>query len=199
MPRILRAGSQNDPIYEGEPDGEALPVPEQLPRPRVALMWVPQSFGSPNIGGNQPGDYWPGGRYVDWVGIDIYAKFAPAFDDMVAFFRRYDRWPFVIGEYGPWDNDYDGSFTGRLLRWAEAHRRVKMAIYYRDVGTENAYNLQYYPGAERALRHHMNKPHWAPYAPGVRALPDPPKPPRIAPLAPPGPRRASGQPPPPRD
>ena len=75
LPRILRAKSQDDPVYEGGPEGIPLPIGEQMPRPRVAMMWVPQSFGSPNIGGNQPADYWPGGKYVDWVGIDIYARY----------------------------------------------------------------------------------------------------------------------------
>lgn len=192
LPRILRARSQNDPVYEGGADGTPLPVPEQLPQPRVAMMWVPQSFGSPNIAGNQPDDYWPGGRYVDWVGIDIYSKFAGAFDEGKAFFEKYDRWPFVIGEYGPWDNDYGGAFTGELLRWAEAHDRVKMALYYRSVTPDNPYNLQFYPGAEKALRNHMDERRWLEYAPGVRALTDPPPPARLAPLAPPGPRRGSG-------
>ena len=64
--------------------GDPAPIPEQMPQPRVALMWAPQTFGSPNISGNQPGDYWPGGRFVDWVGLDIYSKFAGAFDDGVA-------------------------------------------------------------------------------------------------------------------
>ena len=113
LPRIIRAKSQDDPVYEGGPDGIPLPIPEHMPEPRVAMMWVPQSFGSPNIRGNQPADYWPGGKYVDWVGIDIYSKFAGAFDDGVAFFNRYDKWPFVIGEYGPWDNDVSGALHGR--------------------------------------------------------------------------------------
>ena len=68
LPRILQATSADDPVYQGGPDGIPLPIPEQMPQPRVAMMWVPQSFGSPNIRGNQPDDYWPGGRYVDWVG-----------------------------------------------------------------------------------------------------------------------------------
>jgi len=173
LPRILRASSQQDPVYEG---GVHQPVPKQMPRPKVALMWVPQSFGSPNISANQPEDYWPGGRYVDWVGIDIYAKYRTAFDEGKAFFRRYRRWPFVIAEYGPWDNDQDGSFTGELLRWAEAHDRVKMLIYYRSVTDDNPFNLQYYPGAQKALRNHMDKPRWVEYAPGVRTVPEPPRP-----------------------
>jgi hypothetical protein len=191
MPRILRARSQNDPVYAGGPEGIPLPVPEELPQPRVAMMWVPQSFGSPNIAGNQPADYWPGGRYIDWVGIDIYSKFASAFDDGVRFFQRYDKWPFVIGEYGPWDNDFSGAFTGSLLRWAERHDRVKMVIYYRGVDPDNRYNVQHYAGAQRALRNHMSKRRWDEYAPGVRALPDPPPPPQPARVPAPAPRHGA--------
>lgn len=176
LPRLLQATSQSDPVYDGGPEGIPLPVPQQLPQPRVAMMWVPQSFGSPNIAGNQPADYWPGGKYVDWVGIDIYSKFAGAFDEGKAFFEKYDKWPFVIGEYGPWDNDTGGSFTGSLMRWIETHDRVKMAIYYRGVDPANEYNLQFYPGAQKALRNHMRKRRWVEYAPGVRQLVDPPPP-----------------------
>ena len=176
QPRILRAKSQADPIYAGEPDGIPLPVPEQMPEPRVALMWVPPSFGSPNIAGNQPDDYWPGGKYVDWVGIDIYSKFAGAFDEGKAFFERYDRWPFVIGEYSPWDNDYSGIFTRELFGWANDHERVKMLIYYRSVSTDNAFNVQFYPGAQEVLREQLNKRRYVEFAPGVREIPDPPPP-----------------------
>ncbi len=192
MPRILRAKSQNDPVYEGGADGIPLPVPKQLPQPRVAMMWVPQTFGSPNVAGNQPADYWPGGKYVDWVGFDIYSRFAGAFDEGKAFFNRYRRKPFVIGEYGPWDDDYDGSFTSELFRWAENHDRVKMLLYYRGVDPDNPYNVQFYPGARSVIRRHLNKPRWVEFAPGVKRLDDPPKPENTERLPPPGPRRGSG-------
>jgi hypothetical protein len=175
MPRILRADSQSDPVYEGGADGIPLPVPEHLPRPRVAMMWVPQSFGSPNIAANQPSDYWPGGRYVDWIGFDLYSKFAGAFDDDRAFFRRWRKKPFVIGEYGPWDNDDSGAFTRDLFEWIEAHDRVKMALYYRDVTTTNPYNLQFYPGAQEVLRNRLDGPRWVEFAPGAKRVPDPPE------------------------
>ena len=119
MPRILRAKSQNDPIYEGGPDGIPLPVPSVLPSPRVAMMWVPQSFGSPNIAGNQPADYWPGGKYVDWVGLRHLLRVRGRLRRRQGLLARLRHKPFVIGEYGPWDNDTGGSFTGALLRWAE--------------------------------------------------------------------------------
>jgi hypothetical protein len=192
LPRIYRAASQNDPVYNGGPDGVPLPVPEELPQPRVAMMWVPQSFGSPNIAGNQPADYWPGREYVDWIGFDLYSKFAGAFDRDRAFVDQYRGFPVVIGEYGPWDNDHSGAFTDSLLDWAEAENRVKMVLYYRSVDTENLFNIQFYPGAQDVLRHHLDKSRWLEFAPGVRQLTDPVPPPRPEPVARPAPRRGSG-------
>ena len=189
LPRILRARSQHDPVYGGGADGIPLPVPANMPRPRVAMMWVPQSFGSPNIAANQPGDYWPGGRYVDWVGFDIYAKFRSAFGRDRAFLRRYRGKPVVIGEYGPWDNDYDGSFTRSLFDWAEGQRRVGALLYYRDVTATNPYNVQYYPGAQQVLRHRLDDRRWLEFAPGAKAVPDPTPP--VAPARLPAPDPAS--------
>ena len=156
------------------------------------MMWVPQSFGSPNIAGNQPADYWPGREFVDWIGFDLYSKFAGAFDNDRAFVDDYKGFPVVVGEYGPWDNDYSGGFTDSLLDWAEAHDRVKMLLYYRSVSTDNLFNIQFYPGAQRVLRGHLDKRRWAEFAPGVRKLTDPPKPENYARVARPAPRRGSG-------
>ena len=50
-----------------------------LPTPEVELLWIPQTRGSPDIPANMPRAYWPGRRYVDWVGTDFYSRF-PRFD-----------------------------------------------------------------------------------------------------------------------
>lgn len=192
LPRIYRAESQDDPVYGGGPEGVPLPVPEQLPEPRVAMMWVPQSFGSPNIAGNQPANYWPGREYVDWIGFDLYSKFAGAFGRDQALVDDYPGFPVVVGEYGPWDNDYAGAFTDSLLDWAEGHDRVKMLLYYRSVRTDNLFNIQFYPGAQQVLRRHLKRPRWAEFAPGVRRLTDPPPPQDPARVERPAPRRGSG-------
>lgn len=76
--------------------------------------------------------YWLNHPFVDWVGVDIYSKYrSAAFPKMRSFFRRWDRWPFVIGEYSPWDDDVGGGFTRHLLRWERRHNRVKLLINYR--------------------------------------------------------------------
>jgi mannan endo-1,4-beta-mannosidase len=35
----------------------------------VTWVWSVNAGSVPNRRGNQPSDYWPGGRYVDWIGI----------------------------------------------------------------------------------------------------------------------------------
>jgi hypothetical protein len=162
MPRVYRARSNHDHVYEQRD------VPKFLERPKVAFMWVPQTFGGPNIPGNQPADYWPGKRFVDWVGADIFSKFQTAFDDLVAFQRRYDNFPFVVGEYSPWDGDPGGTFTKRLLSWAERHKRVRAMIYYRSTTAGSIYDINHYDAARKALRHHLNRPRWRSYAPKTR-------------------------------
>lgn len=161
LPRILRANSEKDPIYPREH------VRKHLAKPKVALMWVPQTIGSPNIPGNDPKRYWPGGRYVDWVGADAYAKYSNAtlWRALNAFYRRYNDHPFVIGEYSPWDNDRRGAFVKRLFRWARQHARTRMLIYYRSVNPWNRFNIQFYPGAQDTLIDELNSPLFTPKAP----------------------------------
>jgi hypothetical protein len=169
MPRIYRAESNHDPVYSHRS------VPRVLPRPRVAFMWVPQTIGSPALGANKPGRYWPGGAYVDWIGADIYSKFATpgvwaAFERFYSHWRnpRRHHWPFVVGEYSPWDNDYRGAFTRRLFNWALHHRRVRALVYYRSVTANNAFDINHWPRARRVLRGKLNTGRFKPYAPGAR-------------------------------
>ena len=161
MPRLLRARSNNAKIYE------RMGIGRRLPAPKVALMWVPQTSGSPAVPGNAPKKYWPGNRYVDWVGADAYAKFANAtlWSNLNRFYRKFGKKPFVIGEYGPWDGDPGGLFTDRLFDWAREHRRARMLIYYRSVNTTNIFNIGFYPDALGVLRSALNEPRFMPLPP----------------------------------
>ena len=169
MPRIYRASSNRDPVYSQRR------VPAVLPRPRVAFMWVPQTIGSPDLRANAPGRYWPGARYVDWIGADIYSAFATP-GVWSAFKRFYEHWgnphrhhwPFAVGEYSPWNNDYRGAFTRRLFDWARHHKRVRALVYYRSVTADNPFDINHWPRARAVLRSELNRHRFAPYAPGTR-------------------------------
>lgn len=164
MPRIYRAKSNRSKVYERKG------VPRVLDRPKVAFMWMPLTRGSPNVPGNEPSAYFPGRKYVDWVGTDIYAKFGndTAWGLLNAFYKRWRGYPFAIGEYGPWDNDYKGTFTSRIHRWARKRVRVRALIYFRSVDPNNEFNLQHYPKAKRRLRKILNRGRYAEYAPRTR-------------------------------
>lgn len=164
LPRIYRAHSNRSHVYHQQK------VPHFLEHPKVAFMWTPQTSGSPNIRGNQPRNYFPGGKFVDWVGADAYSKYAnhTLWKNLGRFYRDYDKWPFVVGEYGPWDNDAKGEFTRRIFRWAKQRKRVRALNYFRSNDTENSFNLQYYPHARRSLRNILDRKRYMPYAPGSR-------------------------------
>ena len=164
LPRIHRARGNRSAIYERRD------VPRRLGRPKVAFMWVPQTRGSPDVPGNTPRSYWPGGRYVDWVGADVYAKYGNAtlWRNLSRFYRQFRRWPFVIGEYAAWDNDHQGAFVRRLFRWARKRKRADALLYFRSVDPDNEFNLQHYPGARRSLRRILDRRRYVPYAAGTR-------------------------------
>lgn len=121
-----------------------------LPRPQVAMLWVPMTGGSPDIPGNEPANYWPGRRWVDWVGTDFYSKF-PNFARLNAFYAGFRGLPFVFGEWALWGGD-DPGFVRSLFSWVHAHSRVRMLVYNQGENPAGPFRLSRYPAAARALR-----------------------------------------------
>jgi len=164
MPRILRANRNDSPIYDRYDVGKVLHPP------KVAFMWTPLTRGSPNVPGNGPNDYFPGRRYVDWVGTDVYAKFSNStmWHNLNRFFKHKRGYPFILAEYGAWDNDFSGEFTRRIHKWARKRTRVRALVYFRSVDPDNIFNIQHYPGARDALRNILNSRRYASHAPGTK-------------------------------
>ncbi len=134
-----------------------------LPRPRVAMLWVPQVAGAPDLPGNQPRDYWPGRQWVDWVGTDFYSKF-PNFTGLTGLYDAYPRQPFLFGEYALWGSD-DASWVRQLFGWIRSHPRARMLIYNQGLEPGGPFRLSRYPGAARALRSELTGPRFPAYAP----------------------------------
>lgn len=151
------------PLTTGRNSGHP---PKNIPQPKVAFLWVPQTSGSPDRKGNGPRAYWPGAKYVDWIGADIYGKF-PNFGGLNHFYKHYKRLPFVLGEWGPWDVDHP-AFTRHLFRWIRKHKRARMAIYYQGFGPGNPFEIDHYPRSRRALRKELKGKRWVKRAPDSR-------------------------------
>jgi hypothetical protein len=98
------------------------------PSGQVAIVWNPQGQGAPNVAGNQPHDYWPGGRYVDYVGDDLYSQNFRAFWKGVQPLYNYGK-PFILGEWAPWGTD-DPTFVTNVFNWTKTHPRTAAIVYY---------------------------------------------------------------------
>ena len=136
---------------------------EELPRPRVSFLWVPQVAGSPDIPANSPRAYWPGGAYVDWVGTDFYSKF-PNFYGLSRFYRQFPGKPFAFGEWALWVRD-SASFVDRLFAWARSHGRTRMLMYNQGNRVDGPFSLSRYPRGRAALRRQLRDRRFVPYAP----------------------------------
>jgi hypothetical protein len=123
-----------------------------LPRPAVALMWVPLSFGNPEFPKNHPRHFWPGAEYVDWVGTTWYSpyKASSAMHDVY----NYPLWrskPFAFAEWGVWGRD-DPAFVRQFFGFVKTHPRVRMAVYYQSALLKPEFRLSAHPSSRAVLR-----------------------------------------------
>jgi hypothetical protein len=134
-----------------------------LPAGQVAMLWVPQVAGAPDVAGNRPRAYWPGRAWVDWVGTDFYSKF-PNFPGLNSFYAAFGGEPFLFGEYALWGAD-DPGFVRRLFTWVGTHRRTRMLVYNEGTTTGGPFRLTRYPRAARALRQALASARYPSFSP----------------------------------
>jgi hypothetical protein len=136
-----------------------------LPGAKVALMWVPLSFGNPEIAKNHPKHWWPGKAYVDWVGTTWYSPHR----NTSAMHRMYKfpLWrgkPFAFAEWGVWGADVPG-FVNQFFGFMKSHPRVRMAVYYQSAGLKAEFRLSSHPASRAALRRAVRWPRLTGVAP----------------------------------
>ncbi len=141
------------------------PPPPSLPEAPVSFIWSPLPGGSPRVKGNFPGNYWPGSRWVDWVGTDFYSQY-PYWKDLSRFYQgRFWRGkPFAIAEWAVFGED-EPRFVKRLVAWTVKRPRVRMFVYYDGFNQgENPYDLRLYPRTTNTLRLKIRRPSFLEYA-----------------------------------
>jgi hypothetical protein len=149
---ILRGGPDVDAQLRALHQPPLKAATSELPAAPVAMQWVPQVAGAPDVPANRPLAYWPGARYVDWVGTDFYSKF-PNFQGLERFYasvRRFHK-PFVFGEWAVWGADNPG-FVARLFSWTRSHPLVRMLVYNQGKQANGPFRLGHYPRAAEVLR-----------------------------------------------
>jgi hypothetical protein len=123
-----------------------------LPQPKVAFLWVPLSYGNPEIARNHPRHWWPGSRYVDWVGTTWYSPYL-AVSAMDRFYRHrlWRNKPFAFGEYGVWGAE-SPRFLKLFFRFVRTHRRVQLISYYQSAMLKPEFRLSSHPVSRSVLR-----------------------------------------------
>lgn len=144
-----------------------------LPRAPVAIVWSPLPAGSPTVPQNRPRFYYPGSKWVDWVGTDFYASY-PEWGALSGLYNRYaGSKPFALTEWGV-ENGDDPSFVGKLFTWVTKHPRCKMLVYYQDFGSTSSYRIQNYSASLAVLKARLHSGLFPPFAPGAPRQPPPP-------------------------
>jgi Glycosyl hydrolase family 26 len=143
-----------------------------LPAAPVAVVWSPLPAGSPTTPRNRPKHFYPGSRWVDWVGTDFYAAY-PEWSALTGLYRRFAGKPFALTEWGVESGD-DPAFVNKLFAWVGAHRRCRMMVYYQDFGDTSSYRIQNYSASLNVLRARLHSGLFPSYARGAPHLPPPP-------------------------
>jgi hypothetical protein len=143
-----------------------------LPAAPVAIVWSPLPSGSPTIPQNRPRHFYPGSRWVDWVGTDFYAGY-PEWKSLTGLYRRFSGKPFAIAEWAVEGSD-DPGFVNKLFAWVRSHGRCKLIVYYQDFGDNATYRIQDYSSSLNVLRARLHSGLFPSYAPGAPHLPPPP-------------------------
>src|SRR5439155_3159354 len=97
---------------------------------QLRVIWNPQAEGSPNVAGNSPQAYYPGDRYVDVVGNDIYdIGFRPQWAANERLYRAHPSKPYAFPEWGLWGID-DPAFIRSMAKFVRTHRRVELLSWF---------------------------------------------------------------------
>ena len=140
--------------------------PRKLPKAPVAVIWSPLPGGSPGGSRNRPGRFWPGYRWVDWVGTDFYSRY-PHWKDLRRFYRRFAKRtdkPFALTEWGIWGSD-SPRFARQVFSFAGTHEHARMLVYYQDFGTSNPFRIQNFPGSREVIERRLESDRYPAFAP----------------------------------
>jgi hypothetical protein len=122
------------------------------PYPTLRVIWNPQAEGSPNVAGNSPQAYYPGDRYVDVVGNDIYdIGYRPQWAANQRLYRAHPSKPFAFPEWGLWGID-DPAFIRAMAKFVKTHRRVELLSWFNGQASGGTFDIATKPRSRAAYR-----------------------------------------------
>jgi hypothetical protein len=122
------------------------------PYPTLRVIWNPQAEGSPNVRGNRPQAYYPGDRYVDVVGNDIYdIGYRPQWAANERLYKAHPSKQYVFPEWGLWGID-DPGFIRTMAKFVRTHRRVEMLSWFNGLNRGGTFDIATKPRSRAAYR-----------------------------------------------
>ena len=120
--------------------------------PTLRVIWNPQAAGSPDVSGNSAQAYYPGDRYVDVVGNDIYdIGFRPQWAANEKLYRAHPSKPYAFPEWGLWGID-DPAFIRAMAKFVKTHRRVELLSWFNGQGVGGTFDIATKPRSRAAYR-----------------------------------------------
>ncbi len=125
-----------------------------IPYPQMRVLWNPQGYGSPNTYKNRAAAYYPGNRFVDVVGNDLYSiSYRAAWEANEKLYADYPRKPYALGEFGVWGID-DPTFIRRIAKFVKEHRRTQVVVFY-ESSKGSTFDLGSKPNSRSAYRNYI--------------------------------------------
>jgi hypothetical protein len=130
--------------------GEDLP---RNPPSKLRVIWNPLGGGQPALTKNAHYQFYPGDRYLEIVGNDLYGavgQFAQAQNEVLYAFAREHRKPFALPEWGVKSSDYP-AFVRYVCTFLRTHTGIELAAYYRSQ-PGGIFDLANKPGSRQVYR-----------------------------------------------
>jgi hypothetical protein len=130
--------------------GEDLPT---NPPSKLRVIWNPLGGGQPAVTKNAHYQFYPGDRYLEIVGNDLYGavgQFAqPQNEGLYAFAREHGK-PFALPEWGVKSSDYP-AFVRYVCSFIRTHTGIELAAYYKSQ-PGGIFDLANKPASRQAYR-----------------------------------------------
>lgn len=123
------------------------------PSSRLRIIWNPLGGGSPDIPANAATRFYPGDRYVDVIGNDMYTStgvYSAAKNQALYAFARAHRKPYSFPEYGLAGGDFP-DFIHYVCTFIREHGGIELAAYY-EAKAGSRYDLATKPRSRQAYR-----------------------------------------------
>jgi hypothetical protein len=135
------------PVLAGDADLPPNPPSE------LRIIWNPLGGGAPEIPANAATNFYPGDRYVDIVGNDMYSStgtFSAAKNEALYAFARAHGKPFAFPEFGVVRGDFP-ELIRYICAFIRGHARIELAAYY-EAAAGSIYDLGTKPRSRQAYR-----------------------------------------------